>query len=32
MDLIAGAGHWPWIDDATVIDRVVEFLDRRSAA
>jgi pimeloyl-ACP methyl ester carboxylesterase len=26
MDLIAGAGHWPWIDDATVIDRVLDFL------
>ena len=21
-------GHWPWIDDPSVIDRVVEFLDR----
>jgi pimeloyl-ACP methyl ester carboxylesterase len=26
MDLVAGAGHWPWIDDARVIDRVVEFV------
>jgi pimeloyl-ACP methyl ester carboxylesterase len=26
MDLVAGAGHWPWIDDARVIDRVVDFL------
>ena len=26
MDLVPGAGHWPWIDDARVIDRVVEFL------
>ena len=26
MDLVAGAGHWPWIDDARVIDRVVDFV------
>jgi pimeloyl-ACP methyl ester carboxylesterase len=26
MDLIPGAGHWPWMDDARVIDRVVDFL------
>lgn len=23
---LAGAGHWPWLDDAGVIDRVAEFL------
>ncbi len=22
----AGAGHWPWIDDPTIVDRVLEFL------
>jgi pimeloyl-ACP methyl ester carboxylesterase len=26
MDLVAGAGHWPWVDDARVVDRVVDFL------
>jgi pimeloyl-ACP methyl ester carboxylesterase len=26
VDLIAGAGHWPWIDDRRVIDRVVGFV------
>ena len=26
MVLIPGAGHWPWIDDARVIDRVVDFV------
>jgi pimeloyl-ACP methyl ester carboxylesterase len=26
MDLVPGAGHWPWIDDARVIDRVIDFL------
>jgi pimeloyl-ACP methyl ester carboxylesterase len=25
---VPDAGHWPWIDDPSVIDRVVEFLDR----
>ena len=28
MDLVPGAGHWPWIDDARVIDRVLDFLAR----
>jgi pimeloyl-ACP methyl ester carboxylesterase len=28
MDLVPGAGHWPWIDDARVIDRVVDFVGR----
>ncbi|MEX2448344.1 MAG: alpha/beta hydrolase [Solirubrobacterales bacterium] len=26
LDLMAGAGHWPWIDDARVIDRILDFL------
>ena len=26
LDLVAGAGHWPWIDDARVVDRVLAFL------
>ena len=28
FELIEGAGHWPWIDDPSVIDRVVGFVDR----
>ena len=26
LDLVEGAGHWPWIDDPSVIDRVLNFL------
>lgn len=26
FEALAGAGHWPWIDDPTVIDRVVNFV------
>jgi len=26
LEVIEGAGHWPWIDDPTVIDRVLDFL------
>jgi pimeloyl-ACP methyl ester carboxylesterase len=26
LDLVAGAGHWPWIDDHRVIDRVADFV------
>lgn len=26
LRVIAGAGHWPWIDDARVIDDVTQFL------
>jgi pimeloyl-ACP methyl ester carboxylesterase len=26
FEALQGAGHWPWIDDPTVIDRVLEFV------
>jgi len=26
LELIKGAGHWPWIDDARIIDKVLEFV------
>jgi pimeloyl-ACP methyl ester carboxylesterase len=26
LEIVAGAGHWPWIDDPSVIDRVLDFL------
>jgi pimeloyl-ACP methyl ester carboxylesterase len=26
LELIPGAGHWPWIDDPAVVDQVVGFL------
>jgi pimeloyl-ACP methyl ester carboxylesterase len=26
LEILAGAGHWPWIDDPTVVDRVLDFL------
>lgn len=26
LEILAGAGHWPWIDDPTAIDRVHNFL------
>lgn len=26
LEIVAGAGHWPWIDDPKVVDRVVEFV------
>jgi pimeloyl-ACP methyl ester carboxylesterase len=26
LDPIEGVGHWPWIDDPAVIDRVVDFV------
>jgi pimeloyl-ACP methyl ester carboxylesterase len=26
LDLVPGAGHWPWIDDPSVVGRVLEFL------
>lgn len=26
LQLVPGAGHWPWIDDARVIDSVLEFI------
>ncbi len=25
-EIVPGAGHWPWIDDPSVVDRVVEFV------
>jgi pimeloyl-ACP methyl ester carboxylesterase len=26
LDLVAAAGHWPWIDDFRVVQRVLDFL------
>jgi pimeloyl-ACP methyl ester carboxylesterase len=26
LEVVRGAGHWPWIDDPSVVDRVVGFL------
>ena len=26
LQIVSGAGHWPWIDDPAVIDRVLDFL------
>jgi pimeloyl-ACP methyl ester carboxylesterase len=26
MELIPGAGHWPWVDDVRVIDQIIDFL------
>ncbi|HSS03885.1 MAG TPA: alpha/beta hydrolase [Solirubrobacterales bacterium] len=28
VEIVNGAGHWPWIDDPAVIDRVVGFVGR----
>ncbi len=25
-EIVPGAGHWPWIDDSSVVDRVLEFV------
>ena len=27
LDLVQGAGHWPWIDDRRVVERVTGFLE-----
>jgi pimeloyl-ACP methyl ester carboxylesterase len=27
LELVPAAGHWPWVDDARVVDRVLGFLD-----
>jgi pimeloyl-ACP methyl ester carboxylesterase len=26
LEIVEGAGHWPWIDDPSVVDRVLDFL------
>jgi pimeloyl-ACP methyl ester carboxylesterase len=26
LELVEGAGHWPWIDDPSVVDRILAFL------
>ncbi len=26
LEVVRGAGHWPWIDDPVLVDRVLEFL------
>lgn len=26
LEVVTGAGHWPWIDDVRVIDRILRFL------
>jgi pimeloyl-ACP methyl ester carboxylesterase len=31
-EIVSGAGHWPWTDDAAVIDRVESFLSGQSPA
>ncbi len=28
LEVVEGGGHWPWIDDERVIDRVVDFVGR----
>jgi pimeloyl-ACP methyl ester carboxylesterase len=28
VERIDGAGHWPWLDDAAVADRIAEFVNR----
>jgi pimeloyl-ACP methyl ester carboxylesterase len=27
-EIVSGAGHWPWIDDPSIVDRVLRFLAR----
>jgi pimeloyl-ACP methyl ester carboxylesterase len=31
LEVLEGAGHWPWIDDPTVIDRVLDFVGESAA-
>jgi pimeloyl-ACP methyl ester carboxylesterase len=26
LEIVEGAGHWPWIDDSSVVSRVIDFL------
>ena len=26
LDLVPGAGHWPWVDDARVLERILDFV------
>jgi pimeloyl-ACP methyl ester carboxylesterase len=26
LEIVAGGGHWPWIDDARVVERILRFL------
>ncbi len=28
LEIVKGAGHWPWIEDPAVVDRVLDFLAR----
>jgi pimeloyl-ACP methyl ester carboxylesterase len=28
LDIVDGAGHWPWIDDPSVVDRILSFAAR----
>ena len=28
FEVLRGCGHWPWIDQPSVIDRVIRFLGR----
>ena len=27
VEILSGAGHWPWIDDPSLVERVLDFLD-----
>jgi pimeloyl-ACP methyl ester carboxylesterase len=28
LEILSGIGHWPWIDDAQVIDRILSFAEQ----